>query len=214
MTNSDATPAIVAGWYADYENPTRLRWWDGTQWTEHVSDPAAAPQQYVTAPARNTVPATTPVYNAFIWLITLLPLLSIAFLFTIDFRSLALQSVSLQSLSGGTTSSLSMYSNPAFVASQLASFAIYGVTVLFAYFDWRKLGRDGFERPFPWAWIFLGSIVYVIGRSVVAHRRSGRGYLVLWVYIGVTVVGFIASIIVVSQMMSVIFANLPTIPTT
>jgi hypothetical protein len=207
MTNSDATPTIVAGWYTDYENPTRLRWWDGTRWTEHISEPVVAPQ-YV-APARNTVPSTTPVYNAFIWIIVLIPLVSLGLLLTINFRDLA-----LQSLSGSPTASLSIYSNPGYLASQLGSFAIYGVTVLLAYFDWRKLGRDGFERPFHWAWSFLSAIVYVIGRSVVAHRRSGRGYVVLWVYIGVTVLSFIVSIVVVSQMMSVIFANLPTIPTT
>jgi hypothetical protein len=206
MTNAADTPAIVAGWYADYEDGRRLRWWDGTQWTEHVSDPSTAPQ-YV-APARNTVPATTPVYNPFIWVIVLLPILSIVELFTLNLRALALGSIS-----GGGASSLALYSNPAYLIGQLAGFLIYAITVLLAFFDWRRLSREGYERPFHWAWAFLSAIVYVIGRSIVAHRRSGRGYIVLWVYIGITVLSFVVSIIVVSQMMAVMFANLPAIPT-
>ncbi len=31
------------GWYADPENPGQLRWWDGTQWTQHQS-PAGGQQ--------------------------------------------------------------------------------------------------------------------------------------------------------------------------
>jgi hypothetical protein len=27
-----------AGWYPDSENPDQKKWWDGTQWTEHVQD--------------------------------------------------------------------------------------------------------------------------------------------------------------------------------
>lgn len=34
----------TAGWYADPENPQRLRWWNGEQWTGDVHDPAAAAQ--------------------------------------------------------------------------------------------------------------------------------------------------------------------------
>ena len=32
-----AVPVVPAGWYADPEQPYGWRWWDGTQWTEHVS---------------------------------------------------------------------------------------------------------------------------------------------------------------------------------
>jgi hypothetical protein len=35
-------PAIVAAWYADPENPSIRRWWDGQQWTQHTA-PIAAP---------------------------------------------------------------------------------------------------------------------------------------------------------------------------
>jgi hypothetical protein len=36
------TSGVVAGWYTDPYNPSQLRWWDGTQWTDHVA-PAVAP---------------------------------------------------------------------------------------------------------------------------------------------------------------------------
>ncbi len=40
---SDALPA--AAWFADPHDPSRLRWWDGASWTDHVHPPVvpAAP---------------------------------------------------------------------------------------------------------------------------------------------------------------------------
>jgi Protein of unknown function (DUF2510) len=37
VTQTPATPATPAGWYADPHDPTQYRYWDGTQWTEHRS---------------------------------------------------------------------------------------------------------------------------------------------------------------------------------
>lgn len=45
--------------------------------------------------------------------------------------------------------------------------------LLLAYFDWRTLGRQGFPHRFFWAWSVIGG-VYLVGRSVLAFRRSRR----------------------------------------
>ena len=38
MSYPNDTPA--AAWYPDPQSPGHVRWWDGTNWTEHVSVPA------------------------------------------------------------------------------------------------------------------------------------------------------------------------------
>lgn len=52
------TPAVAAGWYPD-ASTGQQRWWDGTQWTEHVAPPAApaasaAPQQMFVTYQKNS----------------------------------------------------------------------------------------------------------------------------------------------------------------
>jgi hypothetical protein len=44
VTDSTGTPSTPAGWYADPAGSDRLRWWDGSRWTDHLTDapPAAA----------------------------------------------------------------------------------------------------------------------------------------------------------------------------
>ncbi|MFI1301968.1 phospholipid scramblase-related protein [Streptomyces sioyaensis] len=52
MTNAN----IPAGWYADPQGtPHQLRWWDGSQWTEHTH-----PGQQPAAPAQNQPPQPGP----------------------------------------------------------------------------------------------------------------------------------------------------------
>ncbi|MBK5231593.1 MAG: DUF2510 domain-containing protein [Thermoleophilia bacterium] len=61
MTEEDegqAPAQAAAGWYDDGTGTGGQRWWDGTQWTEHRSGPAAppAPQAGTAAPRANTAP--------------------------------------------------------------------------------------------------------------------------------------------------------------
>lgn len=47
MSYPNGAPA--AAWYPDPQTPGRVRWWDGTNWTEHVSVPASPTQSEQTA---------------------------------------------------------------------------------------------------------------------------------------------------------------------
>ena len=44
-----AQPLPIAGWYPDPSTRYELRYWDGTQWTEHV---ARQGQQFTDPPVR------------------------------------------------------------------------------------------------------------------------------------------------------------------
>jgi hypothetical protein len=69
--------AAAAGWFDDPHAPGQLRWWDGSQWTEHVApNPAAQPEPAVAAlevapepaapaaPAAPQAPAAAPAQPA------------------------------------------------------------------------------------------------------------------------------------------------------
>jgi hypothetical protein len=213
MTDSTGTdPLPDAGWYPDTPGSTRLRWWDGQRWSEHFSDApisqaSASPAYSMAPPARNTVPASTPLGTVFIWIMVLLPLLSLLEYFAIDVRQLG---VDAMRNAGTPGASLALYSNPAYVINQLLGFLLVGVNALLAFFDWRLLKKRQVERPFFWAWGFL-SPVYVIGRAVVLGRRAGHGLAPLWVYIGVLVVTSTVTGIVLGQLFSVMMQNLPSV---
>jgi len=223
MTNvsDSASPApaqpIPAGWYPDYTGAPRLRWWDGSAWTDHVSEPTAANEttaapRPAVAPTQ-TVPAGTPTGNVFIWLIVLLPIVLIVLRSTLDYGQLGVEILdeSRRGASGvfGPANGLS-------VALSGVSLLLAGVTVLLAYFDVRRLRATGFERPFPWPWAFftlisgVGVLVYVIGRTVVVRRRSGRGLAPLFVAIAIALLGIVLGAVHNAQLMGPIFDEFGT----
>jgi hypothetical protein len=206
------TPSVPPGWYPDHTGAPQLRWWDGAAWTESVrpeepatalpyaSSPyAATATPYSLRPAPRTVPAGTPVYNVFIWIIVLLPIVSIATLLSLDMSSIV----------SSPSDPTALSRNPAYLAMRGFSLLAYGLTAVLAFFDRRRLLADGFDRPFHWAWAFLGGTVYIIGRSVIVWRRARRGLAVLWVWIGLGVVGFV---IVAVKLSALVSAVLPTLP--
>jgi Protein of unknown function (DUF2510) len=69
----------------------------------------------------------------------------------------------------------------------LVVFVIYVGGIVLAFLDSRALKRRGVPRPFGWGWQFL-TVIYVIGRSVIVRRRTGRGLVPLWIYIAVVLV--------------------------
>lgn len=197
---TDATPT-PAGWYADASAAGQLRWWDGTAWTEHVA--AANPLE------RPTLPAGAKIYSPFIWLVVFLPLLTLPLLFTWQpsFRFVTGPDGTM------TVDRTSMY-GPGYFLMVAAGWILYGLSVFFAYRDWRALHAAGVVRPFHWAWTFLNPLVYIIGRSVIVRRVARpRGLAPIWAYIGVVVVSLVVTSIwtvqLVSQMLSAISQNLP-----
>jgi hypothetical protein len=208
---SESTNAVPPGWYPDQTVPGQQRWWDGAQWTEHVQ----APYSTAAATAALRAPEGTKTGTVWIWLIVLIPLLGLSTFFVIDWADY-IDSTIASSLSGpygGYADQLALYTSPGYIVSQLLSFVIYGVTVVFAVLDVRELKKRGVPQPFHWAFAFLTSVVYVIGRSVVVKRRTGGGLAPLWVYIAITVVTFIAgtifAVLLTQYMMQAMLTQVP-----
>ena len=80
----------------------------------------------------------------------------------------------------------------------------------FSWLDYRELGRRGVDRPFHWAWSFLSSAVYVIGRGVIVRRVAPRrGLVPIWVMIAVTGVSLIITGTLLAALMSSIMHTIP-----
>ncbi len=204
------TPAIPAGWYPDPSNAAQQRWWDGTQWTEQVSAP------YVAA-AQQKAPEGTNVQTPWIWLVVLLPLLSLVGLFTIDIGDMMRDILANPSdPNAAMEAQLAMYTNPAFLITGALSWLVIAATILFAFFDFRELKRRGVPAPFHWAFAFLAiaslGVVYPIGRSVVVKRRTGKNDWVLLAAILSIVVYLIVVIVFVVVIFNQMFAIMGNYP--
>ena len=189
-----------AGWYPDPSGGQGTRWWDGQSWTQHISDPVL--QVYTSNEPRRVDPST-PLYTPWIWLIVLLPLVSLIGLLFWDMDAYMTSSIS-------STDPFAQYSDPGYLLLQGSSWLLYALSVLFAFLDRRVLLQRGFDRPFHWAWTFLGSAVYIIGRSVIVRRRSGKGLLPIWITIGVFVISMIVVIVKVASAVSTMMAFMPS----
>lgn len=187
--------------------------------TDPTPDPApySQPEPYrpqQPASELKAPPGTDP-NTPWIWLIVFVPLLPSLGLFFIDWSGF------VDSLLADPTG-LGAYSfifSPGYLALTALGWISTGLIIWFAYLDWRELQRRGVPQPFHWAWIFLTFVisyaVYTIGRSVVAHRRTGTGLSVMWVTIATIVVGLIAGIwfaVVLTQMIFDAVLMMPLAP--
>lgn len=203
---SNVTPSIPAGWYPDPAGTARQRWWDGTAWTENYTENATAAatapaQPYTQTAAAEAVqaPAGINVYTPFIWLIALLPLVPIVALLTIDWGSIF--RFDPTDPTSAVAATFGIFLAPGYLIALFGGFIVYGLNAFFAYRDYTYLASVGVVRPFFWAWTFLSSVVYVIGRSVVVGRRTGgRGKAPMWIAIGSVVFSFVISIVMTVQM--------------
>jgi hypothetical protein len=196
-----AAAVAPAGWYPVSAGSAQQRWWDGARWTEHVYEPAAAAAAAVAprAPEQLRAPAGVKPGTVWFWLLAIgAPVLTLL--------DLIPTSIYLSQVIGGdsidpSAAAANVFS-PAYVLVLLSGWFIYAVCVVFGLLDWRELKARGVPKPFHWAWGFLvvavgWPAVYVIGRTVIAKRRTGAGMAPLWVFIGLEVVTFIVTLVVV-----------------
>jgi hypothetical protein len=190
-SNQPASAASApAGWYPVSAGSTQQRWWDGTAWTQHIYDPAAVAQVGPLKAPEGTNPSTV-----WFWLIAVgAPLLQLV--------SVLLEGVWFSSLAGGELADpaaiVAAEASPSYLGLILLSWGGYALFVVGAALDYRALRAKGVPRPFHWAWAFLSIIVYAIGRSLVARRRTGTGMTPLWVYIGLSVVVIVIGTVVIA----------------
>ena len=181
-----------------------MRWWDGAQWTAHYEQPYS---QNATA---LTAPAGTKTNTVWIWLIIVLPLLPLLGLLSIDWSRMF--DYDLDNPASAYTASFSALLSPGYLGAIIGGWIAYGLCALFAYVDWRDLAKAGVPRPFHFAWVFLSSVVYVIGRSVVVKRRTGGGGAPLWGAIASLVLMFVITIVMMVMMFAAVFAAIPSYP--
>jgi hypothetical protein len=207
--------SAAAGWYPDPVEGAGERWWDGTAWSQHTRSvptvappvpaaqpapgaaPASASPQTAPAPPytttvarRRELPAQTSVTTPWIWFVTLAPFVAVIPVFFVDIESILVRSVVDPQFG-----SLGLFFDPAYLATTALGWLMYAVAVVCSWLDWRELRHRGVDRPFHWAWAFLSSAVYVIGRSViVAKVAKGRGRAPMWIVIALMAVTLIAMI--------------------
>ena len=170
------------------------------------------PVPYGGAPAATRVPEGTPVDTIWIWLIVVLPVLAVLPLFLWDFEGYMEQTMNPSA--SPMVTALGPYTDPWYLVATFGGWIVYGLSVWFAALDSAALAKLGYQRRFHWAWAFLSSVVYVIGRSVVVRRQAGRGYLPMAAAIALTVVLTIGVIVwLVVMMTSIIQTSMEMYPT-
>jgi hypothetical protein len=119
----------------------------------------------------------TRVNSVWVWLIVGLFVLSFAVIYGF---ALGFGRVLERGLSGSQGVALSFYTDPAYWILIGITWVILAATVVCAWRDTRYLSSIGLLRPFHWAFAFLGPLVYMIGRSIVAGRAVAGSYRPLW----------------------------------
>ena len=178
---TEQSPVAPEGWYADPVGRPQYRFWSGVQWTEHTHPyPFARSAESAMRRVRDRqprLPAGTRVNSVWVWLIVGLFVLSFAvsYVFLLGFGRIL-----ERGLSGSAGIALSFYTDPAYWILIGISWVILAATVVCAWRDTRYLSSIGLRRPFHWAFAFLGPLVYMIGRSIVAGRAVAGSSRPLW----------------------------------
>lgn len=182
--STDTPSNVPAGWYPDPYGAPVHRWWDGTTWSQTTQPApqayAAAPQYAAPVPVVREAPGVNPITPQ-VWILALTPLLGFI-------------TTGVRAAMGGYSASYLLNNVGGFSGADLVG---YGISVVFwlgmvalAFVDYRSLVARQLPRPFHWAWGFL-PFVYIIGRSVVAYSRTGRGLGPMFVWIGAVLFNWI-----------------------
>jgi hypothetical protein len=204
VTNPE-TPRPPAGWYPDPEGLQRQRWWDGEKWTADVA-PLTAPQPYSAERPQLTAPPGTDWNTPWIWLLLFLPVLPTISLFFLDWSQLL--EIDPNTLESDLDRQVAFYTSPAYLLSVIGGWVAYALAVVLAFLDFRTLRGRGVPSPFHWAWSFLSPYVYAIGRGVVTNRRTGKGIAVVWVAVGLIVLGLIAGFVLAAVVFTAVFSQI------
>lgn len=211
VVSTPAAATAAPGWYP-VAGTTQQRWWDGTAWTPHTYDPASA-QHAAAGTATNSsthlkAPEGTSPNTVWFWITAATPIIAIAGLIPtgIAFSQYA-------NLDPTNVSDFSqLTSSPAYIASWLLGLVELAAYILFPIVDWRALEKRGVPKPFHWAWSLIAvaistPIVYVIGRTVVIKRRTGKGLAPLWVFIALQIIAWIVGLVVILIFVTALFAQ-------
>lgn len=194
MTNAQ-TPAAPPGWYPVAAGQSLQRYWDGAVWTDHTYDPTPQPLR---------APEGTNTNTLWMWLLCIGgPVASMAM---IIFEGFWLSSFANVDFTDPSSAASFVYS-PTYFLLIASGWIVAGLLVVVGWLDRRVLLAAGVPNPFHWAWSFLGSIVYVIGRSVVVKRRTGQGLAPLWVFVALEGATFVLGFVVIAIALSAIFQS-------
>jgi hypothetical protein len=185
-----------AGLYPDPADQARGRYWNRIAWT----DLCHTPGQLFPAGAEPKAAPGTDGNTLWIWLVVFLPLVPTLLLLFVPWSS----TFDVDPTGGyaGVMRAYDLLLPPFYWGAALLNWVVYGLTVFFAYRDVKELTSRGVPRPFHWAFAFLSSLVYAIGRSIVVARRTGKGYAPMWVEVGVVVVNIVVLIVIFAAMFS------------
>jgi hypothetical protein len=193
---STPNSSAPAGWYPDPHDPGRGRYWSGFAWTDLYHTPG----QPFPAGAVPKAPPGTDGNTPWIWLIVLMPVVPMLMQLFVPWGSIYDIDVAARDPRIGMSGMFDFYLSPILWISTVLSYAVYGLSVFFAYRDVKELTARNVPRPFHWAFAFLGGIVYAIGRSIVVGRRTGKGYAPIWVEAGVVLLSFVVSGVILAMM--------------
>jgi hypothetical protein len=191
-----------AGWYPDPNGEAGERWWDGEEWSDRTRQPFMS-----TGYQPQAAPAGTSPTTAWIWLLALAPIITIVTALSIDVDALVTQS--LQGVEIAPDGTVTGSPAPAPGADNFTGLFLWLAGIGLAVLDWRELKNRQIDRPFHWAWAILWSLVYVIGRSVVARRRTGTGFAPMWTTIALQAALIVISIGIAAQIVNATLTAFP-----